>query len=84
MATAIAAHQFNVFVPSMDLKTFDKLTKAFEWVATPVRAKTVEKKMSMEEMRALVEKTDKMNNPQGLKITSAEIDAIIEECRNGK
>jgi len=84
MATAIATHQFNVFVPSMDLKTFDKLTKAFEWVATPVRAKTVEKKMSMKEIRALAEELDRINNPQRLKATPEEIDEIIRECRNGK
>lgn len=84
MATAAATRQFTVSIPVIGLETFNKLAKAFEWKATPIKTKTAEKKMNIAEMYALAEELDKLNNPKGLKITPEEIDEIIEECRSGK
>ena len=84
MATAVAAHQFNVFIPDIGLETFNKLAKTFEWKAMPVRKKAAEKKMSMAEIYALADKVDRLNNPKRLKATPEEIDEIINDYRNGK
>jgi soluble cytochrome b562 len=82
---ATATQQFNVTIPTMGVDTFNKLAKAFNWVATPTKAKTeTEKKMNMVEIHALADSIDKSINTKAKKMTSAERAKEIKDYRNGK
>jgi len=88
---ATAQLHYTVSLPAIDKVFFAELLKKTRWVAAPITQtittkKTVakQKKMSIAELYAFAEEVDRINNPDGLEITPEEIDAIIEECRNGK